>query len=115
MPSWTGWISGRAGLLALLEASCLGPAGCGGDFSERDAKVAADSVLTAGYVQTLCARGGEGRDGGTEAGPCTPSEVRASTRELLCGAESLLVEHGKPVPDAGAVANTIVCAPVKRE
>lgn len=96
-------------LLSLLEASCL--AGCGGGLSDTDVKVASDSVLNAAQLQDLCAREGQGPDGG--AGACTPSEVRAQSRELLCAAESLLTEHNKPVPDAGAISNAIQCAPIK--
>ena len=92
-------------VLGIIEASCLG---CGGGFSDIDTRIATDSVLSAAAVEELCARG---TDGGAEAGACEPSQVRAMTRETLCGAEALLVHHGKPLPDAGAAANAIMCAP----
>jgi hypothetical protein len=92
----------------------LALAGCGAGLSDTDAKVASDSVLSAASLQDLCARGSDATDGGAvDAGACTPSQVRALSRELLCGAESLLIEHGKPVPDAGAISNAITCAPIK--
>lgn len=99
----------RLAILAALSAleTCL--MACGGGLSAKDTQVASDSVVNAGALQDLCARDGQGPDGG--AGTCTPSEVRATARELLCAAESLLIENGKVVPDAGTIANAIQCRP----
>lgn len=69
--------------------------GCGGNgWTDADTKSAQDAVHAQLMVETICA----------DAGPCTPSQVRALERMSACAVESMRERHKEPPIDMKAIA-----------
>jgi hypothetical protein len=70
-------------------------AACGGEkWLPSDETAATNAVRLEVRVEELCT---------ADAGPCTPSMVRALTLPAICDHASMLAHHGDPVPDLGGI------------
>lgn len=80
--------------IIVLSPFLLLPACGGSKWTSTDAQNATDSANLQLQMETLCGR--------EDAGPtCQPAAVRAMERASYCATVSMLLRHGKELPDAG--------------
>lgn len=77
-------------VMASITAFVLALVACGGGWNDSYTKRATDAVHAQVMIESIC----------SDAGACTPSQVRSLERMSYCANASMLAQQGQPVPNA---------------